>query len=101
MAFGIDRSQLNDWKQQVSNGQIVFLTHYWIDNRFPNMRTVTKVGCADIEKLQNWCLEHQLNPRYIHIRERYPHFDLFGAEQLRILKQEKLQHHIDRFGLDV
>lgn len=99
MAFGIDRSQLNYWKQQVSDGQIAFLTHYWIDDRFPNMRTVTKVGCADIEKLQNWCREHQLNPRYIHFRDRYPHFDLFGVEQLRILKQEGLQDHIDRFGL--
>lgn len=99
MAFGIDRSQLNDWKQQVSNGQIAFLTHYWIDNRFPNMRTVTKVGCADIEKLQEWCKEHQLNPQYIHFRDLYPHFDLFGVEQLRILREEGLQDHIDRFRI--
>jgi hypothetical protein len=99
MAFGIDRVQLNDWKQQVSNGQIAFLTHYWLDDRFPHMRTVTKVGCADIEKLQAWCREHQLNPRYIHFRDQYPHFDLFGVEQLRILQQEGLQDHIDRFDL--
>lgn len=52
MAFGIKRKELVEWKKKVSQGEIAFLTHYWIDDRFPGMTTVTKVGCADLEKLK-------------------------------------------------
>lgn len=100
MAFGINRTQLIQWKRSVEAGQIAFLTHYWLDERFPGIRTVTKVGCADIGKLKQWCISHNLNPAYIHYRDRYPHFDLLGREQLRILKAEGLQEQIDHFGLE-
>ncbi len=100
MAFGIKREELQAWKRKVEAGEIAFLTHYWIDERFPDSRTVTKVGCANIDKLRHWCRSYGLNPRYIHLRDRYPHFDLLGAEQVRILQAEGLQTHIDRFRLD-
>ncbi|WP_411346206.1 hypothetical protein ACE3MZ_09590 [Paenibacillus sp. WLX1005] len=99
MAFGINRTQLNDWKRQVEAGKIAFLTHYWIDERFPGIRTVTKVGCNDLQRLREWCQSYGLNPRYIHHRDRYPHFDLLGREQVRILQAEGLQDHIDHFRL--
>jgi hypothetical protein len=51
MAFGIRRPELERWKQDVANGHISFLTHYWVDHRFPGCTTVTKVGCSDIDKL--------------------------------------------------
>lgn len=49
MAFGIRRHELIAWQQTVLQGKIAFLTHYWIDDRFPGCRTVTKAGCADLE----------------------------------------------------
>lgn len=100
MAFGITREELNAWKQTVLAGEIAFVTHYWYDARFPDYRTVTKVGCADIKKLSDWCISHGLDPVRIHQRERYPHFDLMGSWQLMILKREGLHHHIERFGLE-
>ncbi len=100
MAFGIKRAELQEWKHKVEAGEIAFLTHYWVDDRFPGIRTVTKVGCVDLERLRSWCKSYGLNPRYIHLREAYPHFDLLGAEQLRVLRAEGLQEHIDRFRLD-
>lgn len=54
MAFGVKREELNRWKQAVKRGEIAFLTHYWLDDRFPEARTVTKAGCADIDKLVQW-----------------------------------------------
>lgn len=54
MAFGVKREELNRWKQAVKRGEIAFLTHYWLDDRFPGARTVTKAGCADIDKLVQW-----------------------------------------------
>ncbi|WP_322922802.1 hypothetical protein [Paenibacillus campi] len=100
MAFGIKRAELQQWKRKVDAGEIAFLTHYWIDDRFPGIRTVTKVGCADIDKLRRWCKSYGLNPRYMHLRDQYPHFDLLGAEQVRILQAEGVQEQIDRFRLD-
>lgn len=99
MAFGITRSELNRWKKAVARGEIAFLTHYWLDPRFPDIRTVTKVGCADLDRLSAWCAAHGLNPRYIHHRPPFPHFDLIGPRQVDILRQEGLSHHIDRFKL--
>ncbi len=100
MAFGIKRAELQQWKQKVEAGEIAFLTHYWIDDRFPNIRTVTKVGCANMDRLQKWCESYGLDSRYIHMRDLYPHFDLLGAEQLRVLRAEGLEEHITRFRLD-
>ncbi|WP_211747640.1 hypothetical protein [Paenibacillus sp. Marseille-Q4541] len=99
MAFGIRRSELEEWKNQVREGQIAYLTHYWIDPRFPSIKSVTKVGCSDLKRLQNWCKEHDLDPKYIHHRNPFPHFDLLGPRQKEILKQEMLHHHIQRFKL--
>lgn len=100
MAFGIKRAELNLWKKAVSNGETAYLTHYWYDPRFPDITTVTKVGNADPEKLEQWCLLHGLNPRYIHNRPPFPHFDLMGAKQLEILRKENLEEHILRFKLN-
>jgi len=75
------------------------LTHYWRDERFPNARTVTKVGCNDIERLEAWCKQFNLNPAYIHKRDQYPHFDLIGPYQLEVLRKLGLEDHIARFAL--
>ncbi|WP_391574010.1 hypothetical protein [Cohnella sp.] len=100
MAFGIDRAELNAWKAAVSRGETAFLTHYWYDPRFPQFRTVTKVGNADCERLAKWCRDNGLNPKYIHARSMFPHFDLLGAKQKEILIKEKLFLHLERFGLN-
>lgn len=100
MAFGVKRAELMRWKQAIENGQIAFLTHYWYDARFPNYTTVTKVGCADLHKLEAWCLKHRLNPSYIHHHKTYPHFDLMGPRQLDILKKEGQWEQVERFKLD-
>ncbi|MFS0861232.1 hypothetical protein [Fredinandcohnia sp. 179-A 10B2 NHS] len=97
MAFGINRKELLEWKRKVSNGEIAFLTHYWIDDRFPGMNTVTKVGCADLEKLIKWGEKHNIPSRYIHNREGFPHFDLLGERQVEILRKENLLYQLDRF----
>jgi hypothetical protein len=54
MAFGIKRQEVVEWKQKIDEGEIAFLTHYWLDDRFPGCNTVTKVGCLDLEKLAEW-----------------------------------------------
>lgn len=99
MAFGINREELNRWKEAVSREEIAFLTHYWLDPRFPEMKTVTKVGCNNLEKLTHWCIAHGLNPKYIHNRPPFPHFDLLGPKQKEILQQEKLWDQLRRFHL--
>ena len=76
MAFGINREQLNTWKKAVRNGEIAFLTHYWIDERFPGCKTVTKVGCVNLEKLIQWGAAYGLKEEWIDMRADYPHFDL-------------------------
>lgn len=88
-----------EWKRRVERGEIAYLTHYWLDDRFPGIKTVTKVGCSDLSKLIDWCRRHGLNPRYIHHREKYPHFDLIGPKQKEILMEEQLWDHIERFKL--
>lgn len=60
MAFGVKREELNRWKQAVKRGEIAFLTHYWLDDRFPEAKTVTKAGCADIDKLVQWGVAYGL-----------------------------------------
>ncbi|GAA3330754.1 hypothetical protein GCM10020331_084580 [Ectobacillus funiculus] len=90
MAFGIKRQELQEWKEKVKRGEIAFfLTHYWLDDRFPEMRTVTKVGCSDLDKLIKWGEAYGIPARALHHRSEYPHFDLFGERQIAILTKEK------------
>ena len=99
MAFGIKREELIRWKEAVNRGEIAFLTHYWIHPRFPDVKSVTKVGCADLRRLSEWCLAHGLNPQYIHRRQPFPHYDLIGDKQIEVLIRERLWRHIERFRL--
>src|SRR5947207_8124988 len=95
MAFGIKRQELLAWKQKIDGGEIAFLTHYWLDDRFPGSKTVTKVGCHDLERLAQWGQKYGLKKEWIHHRPSgYSHFDLIGDRQTEILKQEGLLNHI-------
>ncbi|WP_449539804.1 hypothetical protein [Ferdinandcohnia sp. Marseille-Q9671] len=97
MAFGIKRKELIEWKEKVSQGEIAFLTHYWIDDRFPGAKTVTKVGCANIKTLIEWGQKYNIPSKYIHNRAGFPHFDLLGERQIEILKSENMLHQLERF----
>lgn len=88
MAFGISRSQLNDWKELARRGEIAFLTHYWLDDRFPECYTVTKVACINQQALIEWGKQYGLKEQWIHQREPFPHFDLLGELQRDILMKE-------------
>ncbi|MEC1437526.1 hypothetical protein P9D57_01950 [Bacillus sonorensis] len=99
MAFGINRQELYTWKRAVQNGEIAFLTHYWLDDRFHDARTVTKAGCQNIEKLAAWGKQYGLKKEWIDRRSEFPHFDLMGQKQIEILTKEKLFSHIRRFRL--
>lgn len=99
MAFGISKQELKQWKIAVSRGEIAYLTHYWYDSRFPEYKTVTKVGCSDLIRLKQWCVENGLDPKYIHNRKPYPHFDLLGPKQVEILRKASLDSHVRRFNL--
>ncbi|WP_174733416.1 hypothetical protein [Mesobacillus harenae] len=95
MAFGITKQELLDWKKKIDRGELAFLTHYWLDDRFPGCKTVTKVGCNDLDRLKAWGKNYGLRPEWIHKRkDGYTHFDLIGERQRQILKQEGLFHHI-------
>ncbi|WP_100010863.1 hypothetical protein [Lentibacillus sediminis] len=99
MAFGVQREELKDWKQKVKGGDIAFLTHFWLDERFPGCTTVTKVGCNDLKKLKAWGKRYGLREEWIHFDLTYPHFDLFGERQRNILKQENQLEQLKRFNL--
>lgn len=99
MAFGINREELQQWKAAVRSGEIAFLTHYWLDERFPNARTVTKVGCRDIEKLAEWGKQYGLKREWMDLRNDYPHFDLFGHHERDILLAEGQKQRLQRFNL--
>ncbi|MFB1080987.1 hypothetical protein [Jeotgalibacillus sp. JSM ZJ347] len=100
MAFGIKRSELLKWKHDIDEGKIAFLTHYWVDDRFSQMRTVTKAGALSIDQLYQWGKQYGLKKEWIHIRnDGYSHYDLIGDAQLDILKAEGLEDHIMRFKL--
>lgn len=99
MAFGITRSELKFWKVKVKSGDIAFLTHYWIDDRFPDCVTVTKVGCNDMGKLKEWGKKYGLQENWIHRDPYFPHFDLFGEKQKEILKKEEEWDQIEKFKL--
>lgn len=95
MAFGISREDLRKWKAKIDQGEIAFLTHYWIDDRFPDCKTVTKVGCNDLQKLSNWGKQYGLKPEWIDQRKNgYSHYDLLGQKQVEILVKEGLIDHI-------
>lgn len=95
MAFGINRNELKEWKRKVSEGEIAFITHYWLDDRFPGSKTVTKVGCRDINKLIEWGKQYGLKAEWIDGRNKdFPHFDLIGHRQTEILTKEGLSHLI-------
>ena len=99
MAFGITRQELTAWKKTVENGEMAFLTHYWLDERFPGCKTVTKAGCANIDKLVDWGKQYGLKKEWIDMRDDYPHFDLFGEHEREILIKEGLSEQLRRFGL--
>lgn len=89
LAFGISKKELNEWKAKIDRGEIAFLTHYWLDARFPECKTVTKVGCKDMDKLIEWGNKYGLKPEWIDKRPSgYSHFDLLGSKQKEILKLE-------------
>ncbi|TCN25963.1 hypothetical protein [Mesobacillus foraminis] len=95
MAFGINRRELVSWKEAVARGEIAFITHYWLDDRFPGCKTVTKVGCSDLPKLIEWGGKYGLQPEWIDRRKKaLPHFDLFGERRDKILKEEGMDHLI-------
>ena len=99
MAFGVKREELKQWKRDVKNGDIAFLTHFWLDDRFPDAKTVTKVGCSDRDKLISWGEQYGLKPEWMHKDPEYPHFDLLGERQRSILKAEGKTDHLKRFDL--
>ncbi|CAG9621891.1 hypothetical protein [Sutcliffiella rhizosphaerae] len=97
MAFGINRKELEDWKQQVSSGEIAFITHFWVHPRFEGITSVTKVGCNDVHKLVSWGRKYGLQEQWIHKRNLFPHFDLIGEKQLEVLNQEGQWEQLKRF----
>lgn len=100
MAFGINRHHLKEWKRAIDRGEIAFLTHYWLDDRFPNSRSVTKVGAKNLEKLAQWGEQYNLKKQWIHVRkDGYSHFDLLGENQVLILEKEGLDDHLIRFQI--
>lgn len=98
MAFGIKREELCEWKSSIDKGEIAFLTHFWVDDRFPHINTVTKVGCKDLERLASWGAVHGLKREWIHIRkDGYSHYDLLGEKQRQILDKEGKLDQLSRF----
>lgn len=99
MAFGIDKKELRNWKKKVLKGEIAFLTHYWLDERFPGCDCLTKVGCSNIKKLATWGKKYGLKEEWIHKRDRFPHYDLFGDFQKEILQAEEQWDQIEKFDI--
>lgn len=100
MAFGITRDELAEWKRRVQRGDVALLTHFWLDPRYPGIKTVTKAGCSNIDTLLLWGQPYGLERRHLHMRTAYPHFDLIGDKQKEILLQEGLYEQITRFRID-
>jgi hypothetical protein len=99
MAFGIKRDELQQWKRKVANGELAFLTHYWIHPKYPQCKTVTKAGCNDLARLIEWGHRYGLKEEWIDRRSDYPHFDLIGDKQKEILMKEQLTNHLERFRI--
>ena len=97
MAFGITRDELVEWKRSIKRGEIAILTHYWMDPRFPDATSVTKVGAGDIEKLAAWGARYGLKKVWIDPKESYPHYDLFGEWQERVLRLEGKHDQYEKF----
>ncbi|MCM3616117.1 hypothetical protein M3936_00850 [Sutcliffiella horikoshii] len=97
MAFGIRRGELQEWKEKVENGEIAFITHYWVHPRYKGITTVTKAGCCDVGKLIEWGRKYGLKEQLIHKRDHFPHFDLIGDVQREILQKEQQWEQIERF----
>jgi hypothetical protein len=98
VAFGISKSQLKKWKNEIDSGEIAIITHFWIDERFPNCNSVTKVGCHNIEKLVNWGTIYGLKEEWIHHRkDGYSHFDLLGDKQAEVLLKEGHIEELNKF----
>lgn len=53
MAFGVKRDEMELWKEKAARGEIAIITHYWLDDRFPESKTVTKVACVDLKNYNN------------------------------------------------
>lgn len=100
MAFGIKRDELRHWKEKVANGDVAFLTHYWLHPEFPQYHTVTKVGCIDLNRLIAWGHAYNLKANWIDEHPGYPHFDLIGHKQKEVLLNEHLTSHIERFHIE-
>ncbi len=99
MAFGLKREELIEWKKQVIASEIAIITHYWQDDRFPHITTVTKIGCADLNKLVEWGSKYNLKPEWVDLRVDYPHYDVFGSKQIEILLSENQINQIKRFKI--
>ncbi|WP_425504003.1 hypothetical protein [Salicibibacter cibarius] len=100
MAFGIDKHELKKWKARAKAGEISVITHYWVDDRFPDCDSVTKVACGDYPKLVQWGKAYGLKEKWIHERGELSHFDLFGNHQRRVLLAEGLYDQWKRFRND-
>ena len=59
---------------------------------------MTKVGCADLDKLVQWGEQYGLRQEWIDMRKDFPHFDLFGERERAILIEEGLAHQLEKFG---
>ncbi|EPR29966.1 hypothetical protein I656_00359 [Geobacillus sp. WSUCF1] len=53
--------------------------------------------CADVEKLAAWGRQYGLKEEWIDRRGEFPHFDLLGETQTRILQQEGRLFELERF----
>ena len=95
LAFGIKRKDVEEWKRKIDAGEIAFLTHYWLDDRFPDCKTVTKVGCNDLTLLAEWGKQYGLKKEWIDKRkDGYSHFDLLGEKQQQILEAEGITERL-------
>ncbi|EUJ33316.1 hypothetical protein MFLO_03215 [Listeria floridensis FSL S10-1187] len=100
MAFGVKRDELKAFQQKAESGEVALLTHYWLDKRFPNSKTVTKAASSDLEALKKWGSQYHLPEAYIDYgHKNLPHYDLFGEIQLKVLEQEGKWDQIERFHL--
>jgi len=52
-----------------------------------------------MEQLIAWGQKHGLKKEWIHVREGFPHFDLIGDSQKRILQKERSLGNIQEYGL--
>ncbi|MDQ0299248.1 hypothetical protein J2S78_001668 [Salibacterium salarium] len=101
MAFGINKRELENWKQQAQKEEIALITHFWYDPKFPHYHSVTKAANSNVNKLAEWGLQYGLKPEWIHHRDPFPHFDLLGEKQVQVLKEEGKYSQIERFCLNL